>query len=93
MNGHDEGVELINAGAIKDLAGEIGLPLNTIKLSRDCPSRHTLAQGDTRLAAYVLISVAKDIQQNDAKLTPFIVDHSKRSGIKYCKDNHLGRSR
>ena len=83
MRGSDEGMELIIAGVVKGLADEVGLPLTNLSLSYGCPSRHTLARGDKRLAADVLISVAKDIKNNNVKWIAFMVDHGKRSGIEH----------
>ena len=63
MRGSDEGMELIIAGAIKGLVQEVGFSLNNLALSRGCPSRCTLAQGNKRLAVDVLVSVVRDLQR------------------------------
>ena len=67
MRGSDEGMELLIAGVVKGLAEEVGLPLTNHDLSYGCPSWRTLARGDKRLAADVLILVVRDIQRDDAK--------------------------
>ena len=59
MRGSDEATEMLVAGTIKALAEEVSLPLFNRALSLGCPSRHTLAQGDKRLAADVYTAVVK----------------------------------
>ena len=62
MRGSGEGTELVIAGTIKGLAGEVGLQLQSFSLARGCPSRKTLARGDKQLAADFLVSVVEDIK-------------------------------
>ena len=83
MQGSDEATEMIIAGTIKALCEETGVPLNSDVLSLGCPSRRTLARGDARLAADVLMLVAQEIQRDGAQYLALMTDHGKRSGIEH----------
>ena len=68
VRGPDKGMELVIAGVVKGLADEAGFPLINLSLSYGCPSRHTLASGNKRLTAKVLVLVAKDIHSNNHRV-------------------------
>ena len=83
MRGSDEAATMIIAGVIKGLAEELKLPLSSQALSYGCPSRRTLARGDARIAADVLLLIVRDIKREKVQWISIMTDHGKRSGVEH----------